>query len=155
VKPTPAAQPQSLPWSRFLIPVCWMGAIYLASEQPRLPGPSGVPGFDKLAHFGAYGLMATLWVRALAVSLRPRTAACLAWLVASAFGVTDEFHQSFVPGRSAELADWVADSAGAAVAVVVYVGWPAYQRLLNHRLARHQPAGATMATAAGLTGEHP
>ena len=87
-----------------------MGAIYLASEQPRLPGPSGVPGFDKLAHFCAYGLMATLWVRALAVSLRPRTAACLAWLVASAFGVTDEFHQSFVPGRSAELADWVADT---------------------------------------------
>jgi VanZ family protein len=40
-------------------------------------------------------------------------------VIASAFGATDEVHQSFVPGRNADVADWVADTLGAAVGALV------------------------------------
>lgn len=108
-----------------------MLAIVFASHQPRLPSPEGIPFSDKFAHFGAYGLMATLWVRAFSATTTPGRAAMLGWLIASLFGVTDEFHQSFVPGRSTEVADWVADTSGAALAAVIYRFWPAYRRLME------------------------
>jgi VanZ family protein len=124
-----------------------MLAIVVASHQPKLPSPEGLPGFDKIAHFGAYGLMATLWVRALSSSVSSGRAALLAWVVASLFGVTDEFHQSFVPGRSTELADWLADSGGAALAVALYRFWPAYRRLLEAPIAKRSPAEVAAAAA--------
>jgi VanZ family protein len=36
-------------------------------------------------------------------------------LIATAYGAIDEFHQSFVPGRSSTVADGIADAAGAAL----------------------------------------
>jgi VanZ family protein len=43
-------------------------------------------------------------------------------LIASLYGASDELHQYFVPGRSAEVADWVADTLGALVAVL-FAAW--------------------------------
>jgi VanZ family protein len=45
--------------------------------------------------------------------------AVLAWVLAVAYGLTDEFHQSFVPDRNGRLDDVVTDAIGAAVGVVV------------------------------------
>jgi VanZ family protein len=39
--------------------------------------------------------------------------------MASAFGASDEFHQAFVPGRTADVADWMADTLGAAIGALV------------------------------------
>ncbi|MEX2043905.1 MAG: VanZ family protein, partial [Opitutus sp.] len=50
-----------------------------------------------------------------------------AFVVAAVFGATDEWHQSFVPGRTSEWADWIADALGAALAVMMYTGWPRYR----------------------------
>jgi VanZ family protein len=62
-------------------------------------------------------------------------------IAASAYGVSDEFHQSFVAGRDSEVLDWVADTVGAAVGAASFVGflavwhqqivsrWPALARL--------------------------
>jgi VanZ family protein len=49
----------------------------------------------------------------------------LAIAFAMAFGAFDEWHQQLIPGRSTELADWVADSIGAAVgaSVAAIVEW--------------------------------
>ncbi len=47
--------------------------------------------------------------------------AYLAVLLASLYGVSDEVHQAYVPGRSADLFDWVADTVGAGVGVGVTV----------------------------------
>ena len=47
----------------------------------------------------------------------------LAVLLATLYGVTDEGHQWFVPGRTAEVADLVADAVGAAVATGLIWGW--------------------------------
>lgn len=138
-----------------MLPIGWMLAITLASDQPKLPSPSNIPSFDKVAHFGAYGLLATLWMRALAARLTPARAGWVAWAIAAAFGITDEFHQSFVPGRSIELADWLADATGAAVAVLLYARWPAYRRLLDRPLDSRASAGTESAPGSAVSEPHP
>jgi VanZ family protein len=39
----------------------------------------------------------------------------------SFYGITDEFHQSFVIGRSSDLVDWSADVTGGAIGAAVYL----------------------------------
>jgi VanZ family protein len=46
-----------------------------------------------------------------------RAVAAGAWLAVVAFGISDEWHQSFVPGRSADVLDVLADAAGGALGV--------------------------------------
>jgi len=75
---------------------------------------------DKLLHAVEYAVLGGLLVHALRLAgLRPWVALVAAVVIASAFGATDEFHQSFVPGRSADVADWLADTLGAAVGAVL------------------------------------
>lgn len=112
---------------------CLLAAtIFVISGRAAVGGPKLFEGIDKVAHFFVYGLLATLIVR-----LSPRPAAAWwAWLAASLYGVSDEWHQSFTPGRSVELADLIADSLGALVAVVVYRHWHAYRRWLERSIVR-------------------
>ena len=103
--------------------------IFFASSQSEVAAP-GIPGIDKVVHFSIYGLLATLVVR-----LRTgRRAALLSILIVSLYGITDEWHQSFTPGRSVEVADWLADTLGAALAVAMYTGWTAYRSWLEKPL---------------------
>ncbi len=106
--------------------------VFLASSRSTVAGPE-VRNSDKVVHFAVYGLIGTLVCRAA----RPGWGgAVAAFAVVSAYGATDEWHQSFVPGRSSELADWVADSLGAATAVALYTGVRWYRDLLERRLWR-------------------
>ena len=96
-------------------------AIFVESSISRVPAfPSGFT--DKDGHALLYGGLAVLVLRAASgarwdgVTLR---AAAAAVAFASVYGITDEFHQWFVPGRTADVYDWVADSTGAAIAVAV------------------------------------
>ncbi|MBI4624416.1 MAG: VanZ family protein, partial [Verrucomicrobia bacterium] len=102
-----------------------------ASSRSRVAGPE-IVNIDKVAHFMVYGLLATLVCRL------GRGWRALAWaLVAvSAFGATDEWHQTFVPGRSSEFADWIADTLGAALAVLLYARWARYRQWLERPLGR-------------------
>lgn len=88
----------------------WAALIFAASSRPGsqvgLPPP-----WDKLAHFGAYAVLAGLLARS---GLSPWTAFTLAVL----YGAGDEWHQSFVPGRDASAADLLADAAGSLAAFV-------------------------------------
>jgi len=75
---------------------------------------------DKLLHAAEYAVLGGLLVPALRLAgLNPRTALLAAVVIASAYGAGDEFHQSFVPGRSAEVADWLADTAGGAIGAAI------------------------------------
>ena len=115
-------------------PVAIAALIFFASSRSQIAGPP-MEGSDKVGHFLVYGLFGTLMVRLG----RGWRAALVAVVIASAYGVTDEFHQSFVPGRSVEVADWLADTSGAALAVALYAFWPRYRRLLEMRLWGKQP----------------
>jgi VanZ family protein len=108
-------------------PVALAGVIFAASSRPQVVNVGAWPGADKAVHFVVYGLLGVL-CRRLG---RGRRAAMLAVLAASAYGATDEWHQSFVPSRAAELADWVADTLGAAVAVSIYARSPRMRHLLE------------------------
>ena len=91
------------------------------SRVSRLP----IPTFsfsDKISHAVVYaGLCLLLWRAFRSCHNRriQRWAAVLALIVASLYGITDEWHQSWSPGgREADLWDWVADTAGAAAAAL-------------------------------------
>ena len=92
--------------ARWLLLVAYMGFIFYLSHQPTLPLPPLFPNADKLLHFGAYAVLGFLfaWASGLGVF----------WSVifASLYGISDEFHQSFVPGREVSALDWLADSLG-------------------------------------------
>jgi VanZ family protein len=107
-------------------PAVLAGGIFLASSRSQLATPD-ILFIDKIAHFSVYGLLATLLCRLG----RGWRAAVLALLATSLYGISDEWHQSFTPGRSVEIADWAADTAGAALAVTLYTLWPRYRRWLE------------------------
>lgn len=121
---------QSLPPPavRWVYPLVLAAAVAWASSRGQVAGPALV-GFDKVAHALVFGLFGTLVART-----QPRRRWWLGVVAASAFGVVDEVRQSFTPGRAVEVADWVADTAGAAMAVSLYAWWPGYHRLLETKL---------------------
>src|SRR5262245_4291115 len=80
----------------------------------------------RLAHLSEYAILAALWLRAFVRgrNLTPRSAGLLALAISVAWALLDELHQSFVPSRSASLADVLVDTVGALIALtVVHVGW--------------------------------
>jgi VanZ family protein len=107
-----------------------MAVIFLYSSIPDLTStPFEVS--DHTGHFVGYGLLGALVLRALSVGrwggVTARSAA-LAWLLSTAYGVSDEWHQSFVPGRSPAFDDVVADALGAAAAIAGIVAAAAIRR---------------------------
>jgi VanZ family protein len=98
----------------WLPPIAYMVAVFALSAQSN-PLPLVTEHvWDKLLHLFEYSGLALLLARALAgEGLSWRAAFLAAALVASAYGVTDEYHQSFVPGRETSVLDWTADSIGA------------------------------------------
>jgi len=73
---------------------------------------------DKLYHAGAYSIMGLLAWRSFAhIETRPIIRALLSIGFCSLYGFSDEWHQSFVEGRSSDVIDWVADTSGASLAV--------------------------------------
>jgi VanZ family protein len=97
-----------------------MGVIFFLSHQPSLDSGLGVIDLigRKLVHFAEYALLCFLWWRALATVTTPERAALWAFLIASGYAATDEYHQTFVEGRHGSALDWATDSAGAAAAAI-------------------------------------
>lgn len=105
-----------IPW---LIPLLYMGLIYYISGLSR-PIQAEMPhGFDKVLHFGAYGLLGLLLGNALKGETGGRMV-IIGWAIATLYGVTDELHQALVPGRDASVYDLMADSAGGLAGLIVY-----------------------------------
>ncbi|MEO7512208.1 MAG: VanZ family protein [Gemmatimonadaceae bacterium] len=99
--------------------VLWGTLILVATSIPgsALPLASGFPGVDKLVHLFLYGMLGALIWRAQQQPLW----STFWWTVAgiALFAGLDEWHQQFVPGRSMELADWMADVSGATLGIVL------------------------------------
>ena len=106
---------------RWALVAAWMAVVFFFSSISNLGVAARVP--DWISHPIEYGVGAVLFCRALAGGrpgpLRLSTA-LTATLLATAYGVTDEYHQSFVPGRTSDFADVVKDLAGATAGSLIY-----------------------------------
>lgn len=94
----------------------WAVALFVASSRPTVPVDLG-DGRDKLAHFLAYTVLGLLLARAQTLGGHR---VWLALVLGLAYAASDELHQRFVPGRSADLADLAADALGVAAGVAFY-----------------------------------
>jgi VanZ family protein len=94
--------------------VLWAGVIFALSSIPDLG--TGLGTWDttlrKLAHMVEYGILGCLLLRAL-------RSAPAAVLLASAYAITDEVHQTFVRTRHGSPVDWLIDTAGATLGVAI------------------------------------
>ena len=108
--------------------VCVMGVIFFLSHQPgdslHLPL---FPGADKVAHLLAYGTLAltVLWFFGKKGKERMVQTLFFTLLFCLLYGVSDEFHQSFIPHRSVSGLDIMADVVGAMFVALFWLnsGW--------------------------------
>jgi VanZ family protein len=106
---------------RALAPLALMGVIFFLSAQSTSGDhPWWDVIFRKLGHVGGYALLTALWAWALGgVVRRP---VLLAVCISFAYACTDEFHQTFVSGRTGTPVDVGVDAVGMALAVLL-IGW--------------------------------
>ena len=123
---------------RWLPPLAWMGVIFFLSAQPDLPRAPG-PWLDtllkKISHALAYGVLAWLYQRALRPHLRASTVLRVAsGGLAVVYALSDEYHQTFVPGRNGQLFDVMVDGAGAGGAMLLH-WWLERRRALSRQVS--------------------
>ncbi len=105
-----------------LLTIGFASLIYYASSRDTSSVPLP-PYSDKLIHFTIFGLLCLLicWtLSSVTIGSKWYYKIILAISVTSLYGVSDEFHQFFTPHRSVEFLDWLADTAGAATAGVLW-----------------------------------
>jgi VanZ family protein len=95
--------------------IAWAGLIFALSSVPDLG--TGLGGWDlalrKVAHVAEYAILGALLARAVG-----RTG--IAVLIGTLYAVSDELHQSFVPGRMGSPLDVAIDAVGVAVGVFAW-----------------------------------
>lgn len=113
-------------------PIIIMVCITLVSGTNDLVVPNlGLFSSDKLKHFLVFGLLATAIIRNFSPKRKSITMILIAGIATSLFGMGDEIWQSFTPGRTLDIWDWLADTIGAFVAAIAYRNLHAYRRILE------------------------
>jgi hypothetical protein len=114
-----------------LTAILWSLVIFGLSSVPS----DKIPVFalsvsDKLIHGVIFSVFCFLWYRAFRYQTRfpwlaryPLTSSILLTIM---YGISDEIHQLFVPGRSSEVFDVVADTAGGILCAIVLIAWPRF-----------------------------
>jgi VanZ like family len=97
---------------------------WLSSQQIDFAFLERVPLKDKGVHFLEYGALSFFNMHALSVTWPARgwRAVAAATVITTGLGILDELHQSFVPGRSSDVLDLVADVVGALAWGLIYAG---------------------------------
>jgi VanZ family protein len=116
-RPSPGFGRRVVTWGPAIL---YLGLIYYVSAQPQVGWAAPYP--DKLLHVSEYLVLAVLLARALNNGIRrpvPMARLLLAWALCSGYAVTDEIHQIFVPGRSPDARDALADACGAALGLLM------------------------------------
>jgi VanZ family protein len=101
-----------------------MSVIFILSAQPSLPQhPEALLDLilKKAGHMVGYGILALLLWRAFSRGrgALSRSALVAAFVVSILYAASDEYHQTFVPGRNGTLVDVGFDAVGALVALLV------------------------------------
>lgn len=121
----------------YLLPLTIMGIIFYLSHQPNvMDGMPEIPFLDKFFHFTAYFALGFSFCISLSFNRWPRWGP-LSFLFTMLYAMSDEIHQTFVPNRSFEVSDFLADVFGGLVAVLVFrYLMRTFSRLPQSRLMR-------------------
>lgn len=103
---------------RAIAPLALMALIFYFSAQQQV-GPE-LPAFTRvIAHFTEYAVLAALWAWALSPALG-RRALYVAAAITLLYAISDELHQSYVPGRDSDPLDVLVDGLGIAAALSLF-----------------------------------
>jgi VanZ family protein len=111
---------------KYHLPVLiYAGLIFWGSSISSIPAKFPFTIKDKFLHIGEFAVFGILLTRSAAVMVRSRRQRLiLFWILLSGgvFAASDEIHQYFVPGRTCDIYDWLADIVGLALgAAIVYI----------------------------------
>jgi len=112
-------------FARFLPMLLFMGLLFLSSQMPDDAQPQAINEFhlDKYLHVAAYAILALSALYALQPWERRmpfRRLGLIIFLICGLYGISDELHQSFVPGRQMSVWDLIADLIGALLAIYAW-----------------------------------
>ncbi len=113
----------------FLPPFIWAGTIFMFSSFSQLPGPEQAYAdfiLKKIAHMLVYGVLYALVLRGTVLvtsSKDTEQRLVIPLLITMLYAISDEFHQSLVPGRSATLRDIGYDLVGMLVVFLKKYGY--------------------------------
>ncbi|MDQ8154739.1 MAG: VanZ family protein [Gemmatimonadota bacterium] len=116
------------PWLHALLWAVFIETLVLWPSPPDVPQPFTIVGFDKMVHAAVFAVQAALVGRALRIDGRPWWPAMVGSI---AFGAVTEWQQQFIPSRSMELDDLLADAIGAVVGLSVFAAWALRRRELH------------------------
>jgi VanZ family protein len=123
----------------WLAVLAWAGLIFFVSAQPKETfqrlGFTG-QALSVGGHLIVYFVLMILLVLAQRAStkLSNKQVYLVAFLIVAIYGLSDEYHQSFVPGRTPTLVDWIVDLVGAGLALLVLLRWERRLESPRHRL---------------------
>lgn len=110
---------------RFWFPaILYSGIIFCISSIPNVATPLPEIQLDKFLHIFIYlpfGFLVARGIGGTRPSVSSRNLWILVFLIAFLYGVSDECHQSFVPGRNFEIFDLLADAIGGAIGGYIYL----------------------------------
>jgi len=114
-----------LAWWTVLAPLVVMGLIFALSSRSSLPDLDGGRGMQSIAgHFTVYAALgATLALFFRALGWRTGRTVLAAIVISVLYGLSDEFHQSFVPNRSVEGKDVLVDFLGSVAGSLAMLWW--------------------------------
>jgi len=97
--------------------------IFIQSSRPSPDITPDWPYVDKVLHFTAYALLGALFLRAFKTTRirhHLKLIFALSVLFSALYGISDEIHQSFVPYRTADYRDVLADILGSILGVYIF-----------------------------------
>jgi len=107
-----------MPWTAIMAAI----TIQSSFSSITLP-PIGIHFSDKFLHFVVFGILGWFLARGLYHSKNEfikKQFVIVSCIIGFIFAFSDEWHQSFVPGRSSEFLDWTADCLGILVSSLLY-----------------------------------
>ncbi len=103
----------------------YCGIIFFLSSLPGILLPHPIIGFDKVLHIIAYTGLGFLSYQVMVNYKKGQKISFLIlmlipFIFCLLYGISDEIHQSFVPGRDPDVYDVIADGIGSSIGIFVY-----------------------------------
>lgn len=107
----------------------WAALIFVLSSIPNPPGATGSEWQSNVAHMTEYAVLAVLlaWALGRSVGWNCGLVGGVTWAGCLLYGVSDEWHQSFVANRDSSAMDVAFDALGAALGVAAVWAWRAWR----------------------------